>query len=612
MNSIISPSQSTLIDFYQAKSEEPIETPNELKKILVLRDVNGVKQLAIIRKKHLSFLEKLLAKLGFGSAAFKNVTDFINQKFGVIPAEVYKYDQENVEKVIEATKFLNEKIIAYKAAHSWNLLPFKGNPQKINLVVLEDADPIREKPDPTQEESNLFQDDSIQDDPVQKEPNSVKNDSVQEAPLPDSESFETLTIETLPISSPNHPQSVDSILDINATSMSSTEKPKESLILHRFSSEEFEKLESASNFHYAPLISAKEQMNYNPTSIPEPLKPINERLVQEFRFALEIDPYTDEEALTTQCHRSWGTNLNTLVELHGINACYPANRIEFENRAYIQAEAPRNEVMDSKAHYYQMAVESGANLLITASTGFMRIESKGNWTITPHRETMDFLVPGESVEVHGPNGCLHRIECESEEQIVELPENIKAQANIDGPCHYHIRRLNVTNHEDGSPRMIYQVVPDFVPVGLPFSLSQHTVDFVNQLIRANNIVVDKDHPVIVNCNTGRDRSGQFIILDSMREEIEELAQSMPIEEIVSQLDVVDQLRARAFMLAEQSTEGAGVDSIEKTLLPCFNGQIPVDQRKLYPALSGEERNELHQTINASYQEWALKEFRAVD
>lgn len=509
---------STIENYYEAKSTETAQTKNSEKRVLVIKKIDGKEELAIVQKHELSFWTKLLSKLGFGSASFTNVTNFIKGR-----ATYYK--EMPPPKIVTAVEFLNTKIQQYRSAHSF-LFPIAGNPQEIALIVLESAN---------------------------------------------------LPIPPIPV-----------------------EKGKiDSLVIHTFSQDELTKLEQQSTELYDALLPAKRELQQGAAALPGALKGIDDRLVPEFRFQ------ETEFGLNNQCHRSWGTNLDTLVKLEGINFCYPANRAKIGENTYIQAEAPRKDLEGSKAHYYQMAIESDAKLLVSASTGFRRIFDKttDSWNITPHLDTMDFLLPGESIQIPVADGPTYTVACAESEKLIKLPDAIREKAKLDGPCHYHVRTLTITNDKDATSRTIRQMVPDFVPVGVPFDLSQYTVDLAESL---SNTSIDEKNTMIVNCNTGRDRSGQFIILHSMRRDLEHLLtpDQMTLEDILSQIDVVSQLRARAFMLAKQSTEGAGVDSIENTLLPCFEGEIPVAERKLYSTLSEEEKKAFHQKIDALYSEWA--------
>lgn len=581
----INPLFSTLSKYYDIKSKESAATPNSEKNILVIRNLNGKVRLTIVQKHELGFWEKLFAKLGFGNASFTMVACFIDRKIKKLQPFVEE-DPKNLQKIIQSVQFLNEKIHSYQSSHSWGLFPLTGNPTDVDLTPL--GNPINE---PVMHPSH----EAIVEEGAQSELHEpAEQDSKpngQNALPTEQDVSGTTGIHTLP--------------QVDEAVKPAVVEEKDSLILRAFSQAEMAELEKKGRNAYNHLLPAKAMMNQGGTNIPQALKAINNRLVPEFRFATQIDPFTDEEGIAPQCHRAWGTNLDTLVELQGIKCCYPANRVQFGDQTYIQAEAPQQEKENSKAHYYQMAIESGSNMLVAATSGFRRLKDKttGEWNITPHSDTMDFLNPGESLKIQVPNGPTYLVECENDEMTVEFPEWINKAANLEGPCYYHFRKLKVTNETDSTVRIIHQMVPDFVPVGVPFSLSQTSVDIVNAFVRDNQVIVDKEHPVIVNCITGRDRSGQFIILDSMTREITELSKTMNVDEIFSKTAVVDQLLARAYMLAEQSTEGSGIDSIEQTLLPCFEAEIPVQDRKMYSTLSESEKTKFRAAINYCYAYW---------
>ncbi len=335
------------------------------------------------------------------------------------------------------------------------------------------------------------------------------------------------------------------------------------LLLQKFSDDDFTKLREAAASRYQDSSAEKDT--------------INSKLVQEFR--------RDEKPSIPRCHRAYGTNLDTLVKLKGTDLCYPANKVQIGNNTYIQAEAPTNDKANSRAHYYQMAVESGAQVLVTVNSGYRA--GRVDPTI------MDFLSPGESITFQS-DGDSYEVTCAKEELKIPLPKEIQAKTDLTGECSYHVRRLTVK--KNGAPTgTIQQIVPDFTSVAVPFALSQYTVDLVNTFVAG-----DRNHPVIVNCQTGKDRSGQFIVLDSMARDIEDLEKTMPRETLLPKIDVVAQLRARALMLEEQSTVGSGVESIEQTLLPCFDREIPAQDRKVYSSLSVDEKKVLHTSINDAY------------
>lgn len=76
-----------------------------------------------------------------------------------------------------------------------------------------------------------------------------------------------------------------------------------------------------------------------------------------------------------------------------------------------------------------------------------------------------------------------------------------------------------------------------------------------------------------------------------------------MDAIFAKMDVVDQLRARAFMLAQQSPDGIGIDFIENALLPCFDGTMPSQPRREYKDMDPDQRTALHRTVKQSYEAW---------
>lgn len=266
----------------------------------------------------------------------------------------------------------------------------------------------------------------------------------------------------------------------------------------------------------------------------------------------------DPDMLPVQAHR-WAsaTNLQTLVVL-STNTAYPANQIKLNHPSavsYILAESPlNNEYVSWQADYYRMAIEKNAELLLSVASPFKDDHI--------HTEQYDFVTYGKPITFGD-----YTVECINAEPV-----------KINGL--YFANELKVS--QGGKlHKIIWQLLPREAP-GSSFSEIQGVVTMVNIFIKDKQITLDSQHPLLVNCRTGIDRTGRFVLFHDLQRNLEQLisdhlrekpeASSEQItDSILGTEDVSGMLIERALDIERLSTQTAAIDAIKSSVLPRFDG-----------------------------------------
>jgi hypothetical protein len=319
--------------------------------------------------------------------------------------------------------------------------------------------------------------------------------------------------------------------------------------------------------------------DYGESHIPQHLAELDQKFAQPFRLKMiEGVPWIG-------CERGFGTNLETLISLGLKRGCYPANKLDLsrlqesteDNWHYIIAEPPQDHKSGSRDLYYQMVVEQGSRLLVTCTNAVCLDQ--------PHcKETQHFLELEEELTVNTAKG-LARIKVIAQ-TVENLDEELEEFATPTGAHQIWCRVLQV-RIEGGETYRILQILPNFIPGGNPWPLSQWYVDFVSAQAQKHKITVGVDHPVIVNCNTGRDRSAQFIILHHLTTRLRQAAADfvsnhpqateVEIQTAVTISNMPEILLAAARVIQPQVSKGAALESINQSLLPSFNAALLADK-----------------------------------
>ncbi len=268
----------------------------------------------------------------------------------------------------------------------------------------------------------------------------------------------------------------------------------------------------------------------------------------------------DRHMLQIQAHR-WAlrTNLQTLVRL-STGKAYPANRIRLaDNRlSYIMAESPLNNVtVDWQQDYYRMAIETDTALLLSVASPF-----KNGDINQLHTEQYAFVTQGNPIQFDN-----YTIQCLNPTpiQINDLYFANALKVIKDGKIH----------------KVIWQLLPKEAP-GSSFKEIQAVVDMVNTFVRDKNLTLDSEHPLLVNCRTGIDRTGRFVLFHDLQTHLEQLihiqlcdnphlTDQAIMDAILGTQDISELLIQRALVIEYFSTATAAIDAIKGSVLPNFIG-----------------------------------------
>lgn len=288
----------------------------------------------------------------------------------------------------------------------------------------------------------------------------------------------------------------------------------------------------------------------------------------------------DRNMLQIQAHRwSLSTNLQTLVRL-STGKAYPANQIRLgDNRAavsYIMAESPLNNgTVDWQQDYYRMAIETDAALLLSVASPF-----KNGDINQLHTEQYHFVTQGNPIQFDN-----YTIQC-----LNPIPIQIN---NL-----YFAYALKVTKNGKFH-KFIWQLLPREAP-GSSFEEIQAVVNMVNNFVKIKNIALDSKHPLLVNCRTGIDRTGRFVLFHDLQVHLEHLihiqlrnphlTDQTIMDAILGTQDISEMLIQRALVIEYSSTATAAIDAIRDSVLSNFNGS-----RKCTPGI-----------VNAIYREHVLE------
>ena len=293
-------------------------------------------------------------------------------------------------------------------------------------------------------------------------------------------------------------------------------------------------------------------------------------------------------------HRwSFPTNLDTLVEL-STGKAYPANHVAldgfgpetFHPVSYILAESPLNtETVSWREDYYRMAIEYKAGLLLSVACPFQNGKLD--------KAQYDFLEFGEKLVAKD-----FIVECVG--HPIRLPSP---------SCRYIAVLLKVTYK--GEVKTLWQLLPLTPPEG-SFSEIQETVELVDRFIQQFKLQVDRKHPLLVNCRTGLDRTGRFVLFHDLYRQLKitigkvflgekNLNNEQIADVLLKNLNVSEMLRLRASAIECLSTKTAAIDALNQSVLPAFNGN---------PGCTPDEVNNIYKKHVLATIEVVLKELAA--
>ena len=262
--------------------------------------------------------------------------------------------------------------------------------------------------------------------------------------------------------------------------------------------------------------------------------------------------------------RHSSANVQRLINLgtEDAKAYFPASQTTIEGRNCIVSEAPHSN--EQRVAYYKMVVQTGSQVLVTASTGY---KVNGS-SVVPDDATMCFLKERESITFNH-QGARYEVKCYSDETILLSDELAKKAGltRVDGPpLNYHIRKLQVTKNQE-FPNSVYQFVPDFVAVSSPLLLAIENVHLIKRQAKLAGLSLDNP---IINWNTGKDRSAQLAIVFGVLEDLETYAGKNGDEaagKLIQETNWAELFVHRALVMQSQTTDGGGIESINQTLLP---------------------------------------------
>jgi len=227
--------------------------------------------------------------------------------------------------------------------------------------------------------------------------------------------------------------------------------------------------------------------------------------------------------------RHTGANRDYLVKVGKDGLFFPATHLDFCNA--IVSEAPRRQDEDEDPSeagklFYQMAIEQGSSFLISVAD----VYACGS----RNRDNFDFLEVGEQWEVGG-----YQLHCVAEPPVDFYPT-------------FSALEIKLFKGEQ-EVRTLWQYIPNGQPAAYDDVGSFLNIcDMMASEIERRQIPVDANHPMIVNCNTGKDRSMTLTL-------IWELTRKMlacESKEDIPWDNMALQLKMAARMAEVRSTRGA--------------------------------------------------------
>lgn len=248
-----------------------------------------------------------------------------------------------------------------------------------------------------------------------------------------------------------------------------------------------------------------------------------------------------------------GCNGETLISLLDKDYYYPANRIHIleGQPAMIVAESPKGG-KDYRTHpledgriykghsglYYEMVWKEKPPLLISAASPYQVYSDIQELD----RDTFDFLAPGESDTFTMTNGEELTVTCLPQEKESTSPIEIRTLKLTVG------KEERIIQHYFFKNSFEYGTVGNFCKSA--FLHTRKLVDHLQELGSFEN--------VIINCNTGKDRSASLIMWIILFKAMKE--GSLTQEEIT--LDLLEKI---AKSVEAQSTKGGLTDAFDKTI-----------------------------------------------
>lgn len=252
---------------------------------------------------------------------------------------------------------------------------------------------------------------------------------------------------------------------------------------------------------------------------------------------------------------------------------FPASQVSFNGHNTIVSEAPNS--LELQKAYYQMVVDSEARVLASATTGF---RVNGN-DISVDTQNVQFLSPGDTLDLDIDGKKVHLSCVDEEVRSLSNEESAEYMRERDALNSYHIRQIEVSI-EGKDPYIVYQVVPDFIPISAPLELAMKYISILEELTALTD---SSDKPPIINCNTGKDRSMQLTLLYDLYKDLKSYAKSLQnldqmeqvneIESFLESIEGLEMLIDRALSLESQSIQGAAINSVNQTLIPGLTSDI---------------------------------------
>lgn len=237
----------------------------------------------------------------------------------------------------------------------------------------------------------------------------------------------------------------------------------------------------------------------------------------------------------------------TAVRLMNQDVAYPANRITlFEGEpSIIVAESPKSSQniglesedeleRDDNKFYYEMVWNETPSFLVSAADIYDRSNGGGQ-----DRDAFDFLGRGETAQFTMTNGQQLNVVCTAAEQIV------------DGDNRYEKRKLSLTVDEET------KTTEQWIILGAFTYENNKGLEAALKFQRLRKTTQNEDL-VIVNCNTGKDRSAALIMWMQVFQMIQD--ERLSIQDITHEY-----LNRLALAFQSQAMPGALVDNVKNTL-----------------------------------------------
>ena len=253
-------------------------------------------------------------------------------------------------------------------------------------------------------------------------------------------------------------------------------------------------------------------------------------------------------------------NDKTIVRLMDGQTAYVANKVQINNGSpYIVAESPkgsvavyvdknwdeiRREKSEDKKYYYEMVWNEGCPLLVSAADVYNQ-EGK------PDKDTFDFLAEGEAATFNMTSNDDLSVKCVSAIKYNEL---------------FEIRTLELTvgDKTKHTEQWIIKGAFGYGNKGLQLAKTLY-----EKLVKEKNLDPNQVQ-LIVNCNTGKDRSAALIMWIRLFEMLDK--QELKLEQVT-----LTYLQNIAKEFENQTVTGGLVDHIGKTLPSYYANNIALQK-----------------------------------